>query len=67
MRMRWLLRWRNCRRVCYEQISHQGYRFRLRARDGKSVGISEGYSSKMGCLNGIDSVRINVSAAELEE
>ena len=43
------------------------YRFRLRARNGKIVGISEGYSSKSGCINGIDSVRSNATEAETEE
>lgn len=43
------------------------YRFRLKARNGKIVGISEGYSSKAGCLNGIDSVRKNAPGAETEE
>jgi uncharacterized protein YegP (UPF0339 family) len=43
------------------------YRFRLKARNGKIVGISEGYSSKTGCLNGIDSVRNNANQAETEE
>lgn len=43
------------------------YRFRLKARNGKIIGISEGYSSKSGCLNGIESVKKNAAQAELEE
>ena len=43
------------------------YRFRLKARNGKIVGVSEGYNNKSGCLNGIESVRINASEAEVEE
>ena len=42
------------------------YRFRLRARNGKIVGISEGYSNKAGCLNGIESVMKNAPQAEIE-
>lgn len=43
------------------------FRFRLRSRNGKIVGISEGYSARMGCLNGIDSVRKNAPGAEIAE
>ena len=43
------------------------FRFRLKARNGKIVGISEGYSSKAGCLNGMESVRKNAVQAEMEE
>ena len=43
------------------------FRFRLKARNGKIVGVSEGYSNKSGCLNGIESVRINASEAQIEE
>lgn len=42
------------------------YRFRLKARNGKIIGVSEGYSSKAGCLNGIDSVKTNAAEAETE-
>lgn len=43
------------------------YRFRLKARNGKIVGASEGYHNKSGCLNGIESVRINALEAQIEE
>ena len=43
------------------------YRFRLKARNGKIVGISEGYNHKSGCLNGIESVRNNALEAQIEE
>ena len=43
------------------------YRFRLKARNGKIVGISEGYSNRTGCLNGIESVRKNAPEADMEE
>ena len=32
------------------------YRFRLRSRNGRIIGVSEGYQTKAGCRNGIDSV-----------
>ena len=32
------------------------YRFRLRSRNGRIIGVSEGYKTKAGCRNGIDSV-----------
>lgn len=35
------------------------YRFRLKARNGENIAASEGYSSKSGCMNGIESVRKN--------
>ena len=43
------------------------YRFRLKARNGKIVGTSEGYTAKAGCLNGIESVMKNASDAEIAE
>lgn len=35
------------------------YRFRLKAGNGQIILISEGYSSKAGCENGIESVKEN--------
>ena len=35
------------------------YRFRLRARNGKIIAVSEGYNSRAACENGIESVRKN--------
>ena len=43
------------------------FRFRLKARNGKIVGISEGYSNRSGCLNGMESVRKNAPEAQMEE
>ena len=43
------------------------YRFRLKARNGKIVGTSEGYTAKAGCLNGIESVMKNAADAQTEE
>ncbi len=41
------------------------YRFRLKARNGEIIATSEGYTSKDGCLNGIESVRKNAVDAEI--
>ena len=38
------------------------FRFRLRARNGKIVLVSEGYARKDGCLKGIESVRRNADS-----
>ncbi len=43
------------------------YRFRLKARNGKIIGVSEGYTAKAGCLDGMESVMKNASGAETEE
>ena len=43
------------------------YRFRLKARNGKIIGVSEGYTGKAGCLNGIESVKHNAPLAATEE
>ena len=42
------------------------YRFRLKARNGKIVGVSEAYAHLIGAQHGIDSVRTNASEAETE-
>lgn len=42
------------------------YRFRMKAKNGKIIGVSESYTSKAGCLNGIESVKINAPEAETE-
>jgi len=41
------------------------YRFRLRARNGEIIAISENYTAKAGCLNGIESVKKNAPDAEI--
>lgn len=43
------------------------YRFRLKARNGQIIGISEAYAAKSGCLNGIESVIKYAADAEFEE
>ncbi len=41
------------------QDAKSEYRFRLKASNGQKILASEGYSSKGGCMNGIESVREN--------
>lgn len=41
------------------------YRFRLKARNGEVIAVSEGYVKKESCLNGIESVRKNAPEAEI--
>ena len=43
------------------------YRFRLKARNGEVIAVSEGYASKAGCENGIASVKKNAPEAEVVE
>ena len=41
------------------------FRFRLKARNGEIIAVSEGYKQKPSCLNGIDSVKRNAPDAEV--
>ena len=43
------------------------YRFRLRAPNGEIIAVSEGYTSKDGCKNGIASVRENAPEAIIQD
>ena len=43
---------------CYKDKAGE-FRFRLKAGNGNSILASEGYKSKSGCANGIESVRKN--------
>jgi uncharacterized protein len=43
------------------------YRFRLKAANGEIIAVSEGYSSKEGCVVGIESVKKNASIAKIVE
>ena len=43
------------------------YRFRLKARNGEIIAVSEGYTTKANCENGIESVRKNAPDAEVVE
>ncbi len=41
------------------------FRFRLKARNGEIIAVSEGYKSKQSCDNGIESVRKNAPEADV--
>ena len=41
------------------------FRFRLKAKNGEIIAVSEGYKSKASCLNGIESVRKNAPEADI--
>ena len=43
---------------CYKDKAGE-FRFRLKAGNGNTILASEGYKSKSGCANGIESVRKN--------
>ena len=43
------------------------FRFRLKARNGEVIAVSEGYAAKASCLNGVDSVKRNVVDAATEK
>lgn len=40
------------------------FRFRLKARNGEIIAVSEGYKKKASCVNGIESVKRNAPNAE---
>lgn len=42
------------------------FRFRLKARNGQVVAVSEGYSTKAACENGVESVRKNTADGQME-
>ena len=41
------------------------YRFRLKARNGEIIGVSEGYKAKASCVGGIESVKKNAPEAPI--
>lgn len=49
------------------QGANGNYYFRLNAKNGQQILSSQGYSSKPGCKNGIESVRKNASNSDLYE
>lgn len=42
------------------------FRFRLKAKNGEIIGVSEGYTAKASCLNGVESVKKNAPGADVE-
>jgi hypothetical protein len=43
------------------------FRFRLKAPNGEVIAVSEGYTSKSACMNGIESVKKNAPKATVVE
>lgn len=43
------------------------FRFRLKAKNGQIIAVSEGYKAKASCLNGIESVRKNAADPKIVE
>lgn len=43
------------------------FRFRLKAKNGKVVATSQGYTTKAACENGVASVKKNAPLADIEE
>ena len=43
------------------------YRFRLVAPNGETIAVSEGYTAKASCVNGIESVKTNAPKASIED
>jgi uncharacterized protein YegP (UPF0339 family) len=43
------------------------FRFKLKAPNGEVIAVSEGYSSKKSCMNGIESVKKNAPNATIVE
>lgn len=43
------------------------HRFRLKAGNGETIAVSEGYASKSSALNGIESVKSNAPGAPTVE
>ncbi len=43
------------------------YRFRLKAANGQTIAVSEGYTTKAACLNGVESVQRSSAGAEVKQ
>lgn len=43
------------------------FRFRLKAKNGQIIAVSEPYATKASCLGGIDSVKENAAQCQIEE
>ena len=43
------------------------YRFRLKARNGQIIAVSEGYKAMASCQNGIESVKKNAAEGKIEK
>lgn len=47
--------------------SNGEFMFNLKAGNGEIIATSEGYSTKSGCKNGIESVKENAPEAEIDD
>lgn len=58
-----------CRNPKFEvYVDNAGeFRFRLKAKNGQIIATGEGYKSKSGCMNGIESIRKNADSDVFEE
>ena len=43
------------------------FRFRLKAKNGQIIGVSEGYKTMASCKNGIESIKKNAPEAPIEQ
>ena len=43
------------------------FRFRLKAKNGQIIAVSEGYTTLANCMNGVESVKKNAPEAEIVE
>lgn len=43
------------------------FRFRLKAKNGQIIAVSEGYKAKPSCINGIESVKKNAANSPIEK
>jgi uncharacterized protein YegP (UPF0339 family) len=50
----------------YKDSSGQ-FRFRLRAANNEIIAVSEAYTIKASCMNGIESVKTNAPVAEIND
>lgn len=61
--------WKNLTNPKFEMYQDRSgaFRFRLKARNGEIIAVSEAYTARAGCLNGIESVKKNAADAEIME
>lgn len=50
-----------------KETTNGGYMFNLKAGNGQVIGTSQTYTSKDGCMNGVESVMKNAPEAEIVE
>jgi len=49
------------------QDSKEEFRFRLKAANGQTIAVSEGYTTKAACLKGVESVKKNAGPASIKQ